>query len=328
MKRLSSQLCNLESRMRKEAADDLQKELHLQAELRERASKRIKVDDSGQAFYTKDSLPSSMFHLGGDNYVSIVFFMSHTRVHIRKFSTDDEGFLHPTKDGVSLSPSVWLSFQKKCYNFPGQILFVDKDLCVSRETQDEGNFYVFQKLFQRKNFSFQFLPENVILSGVHMANLQYLFSDINVKVKECLLQNTLAHFVSYEHSQRETEVDNSNSDTFCDLHNFINLTSSLTKCLTKYVSGKINEIFHCFACKEKYPMSDLHSCATYSFTEKFEEYFDVAFYNLDWRQIAKDFYNENVNDFLFVPIDDFFAFLNVTDILSDVKKMYTNNQQN
>ena len=134
--------------MRKEAADNLQKELHLQAELREKASKRVKVDDDcGETFYTLDSLPSGMFHLSGDKFVSIVFFISHTRVHIRRYSKDGEGFLHPTKDSVSLSPSVWHSFQKKCYNFSGEFL-IDKDLCVSREIREGENLYVFQRLFQ------------------------------------------------------------------------------------------------------------------------------------------------------------------------------------
>lgn len=43
MKQVSSQLCNLESRMRKEAADDLHEKLHLQVELlKNKRAKRIK----------------------------------------------------------------------------------------------------------------------------------------------------------------------------------------------------------------------------------------------------------------------------------------------
>ena len=41
--------------MRKEAVDNLQKELDRQAELRDRVAKRMKVDDnSGDFFYTMD----------------------------------------------------------------------------------------------------------------------------------------------------------------------------------------------------------------------------------------------------------------------------------
>ena len=76
MKRLSLQLCNFERRMRKEAAENLQKEIRLQAELKETASKKIKVDDdSAKTFYKMDSLPSTMFFLGEDKFLSIAFFL-------------------------------------------------------------------------------------------------------------------------------------------------------------------------------------------------------------------------------------------------------------
>ena len=180
-------------------------------------------------------------------------------------------------------------------------------------------------MFQRKNLSFQFLPETVVLTGAQMANLQNIFSDVSVKVKGGLLRNTLAHFVSYEHCNRDAQMDSTNPDIFCDFHDYANLTHSLTKLLTKYVSKKICDIFKCFACSENYPMSDLHACASESPSEKFSEYFESAFYNLDWRQLAKDFYKENEYDFSVVPIDEFISFLNISDVLNDVKQMYINN---
>ena len=79
------------------------------------------------------------------------------------------------------------------------------------------------KEYFRKKINFQFLSENVVLSGAQTANMQ-VFSEINVNVKECLLQNTLALFVSHEHSQRETLMDKTNTDIFCDFHDYINLT--------------------------------------------------------------------------------------------------------
>lgn len=327
MKRLNSDICNLESRMRKEAANELHQKLRLQNENKNRIAKRIKVDDAGETFYTRESLPSNMFHLGDDNYVSIVFFLTHTRVHIRRFLTDEEGFIHPSKNGVSLSPSVWHSFQRKSYNFAEQVIIIDKDLCVTREIKDEGNLYLFQRMFQRKNLSFQFLPENVILAGSHMANLQDLFSTISAKVKECLIQQTLGYFVSFEHTHAETIPDSSNANIFCDFHDYANLTFSLKKCLTKSVSVKICELFYCFACKADYPKSDLHACITFSPTEKFEGYFELAFYKLDFRQLAKDFYLENANDFSIVPVDNFFSTLDVSSVLKDIKKMYIENEE-
>ena len=133
-------------------------------------------------------------------------------------------------------------------------------------------------MYQRKKQSFQFLLEAIVLFGVQMANLLNVFSVISVKVKEGLLQNTLVHFLSYEHSNNEVLKDNTNLDIYCDLHDFANLMHSSTKILTKYVNTKICDIYQCFACREMYPISDLHACVSQSPSEKYEEHFDSAFY--------------------------------------------------
>ncbi|XP_035233446.1 uncharacterized protein LOC118205254 [Stegodyphus dumicola] len=56
---------------------------------------------------TVDALPPNMFHLGDQNFVIVSCFLGPTRVHIRRYGTNDQGFLYPTKDGVSLCPLVW-----------------------------------------------------------------------------------------------------------------------------------------------------------------------------------------------------------------------------
>lgn len=112
MKRLSSQLCTLESGRRMDAADDFHEKLCLQAELKHRADKRIKLDNTGETLYTRESLPCNMFRLGGDIFGSVVFFLSHTRVHIRRFYTDQEGFLHPSKNGVSFPLQCGTNFRE------------------------------------------------------------------------------------------------------------------------------------------------------------------------------------------------------------------------
>ena len=94
-----------------------------------------------------------------------------------------------------------------------------------------------------------------------MANLKNFLPAINLKVKECLLQNAFTSFALHEHSKREkTVMDKSDDDDIlCDRHDYVNLTRSLAKCLKKYVSIRSDEIFHCFAFKENYPMFDLHA---------------------------------------------------------------------
>ena len=96
---------------------------------------------------------------------------------------------------------------------------------------------MFQRKFQRKNIIFQFFPENTVLTDAQMTNMQDIFFQHTfTKVKECLLQQMLAHFVFYDHSQNEKELNGSNRDIYHHFHDFENLLYSLAKCLTKYVT--------------------------------------------------------------------------------------------
>ncbi|GBM11137.1 hypothetical protein AVEN_243010-1 [Araneus ventricosus] len=59
-----------------------------------------------------------MVHLGDGFFPAVNTFQKETRVHIRVYSTDDNGFLHPTKEGVSLKPEVWSSVLSSLRTFP------------------------------------------------------------------------------------------------------------------------------------------------------------------------------------------------------------------
>ena len=129
---------------------------------------------------------------------------------------------------------------------------------MSWEIKGGGNQCVFQRMFQRKNLCFEFLPENVVLVGEKFANMQDYFSDVSAKIKACLIQQTSSSFVSYEHLHSETTTDSNNVDLYCDSHDFISLTDSLTKFLTKAVTVNICELFNFFAYKSN-PKSDMHA---------------------------------------------------------------------
>lgn len=120
-------------------------------------------------------------------------------------------------------------------------------------------------------------------------------------MKVCLIQQTSAYFVSFELTTTNTVLKSSNADIFSDFHNCANLTDLSTKCLTKSASIKNCKLFICFACKANYPKSDLFAYITQSSTEIVEDYFELAFYKVEWRQLAKDFYHENTDVFLIVP---------------------------
>ncbi|KAF8795185.1 hypothetical protein HNY73_003064 [Argiope bruennichi] len=63
-------------------------------------------------------LPKNMVHLGDGLFVMVNTFHKETRVPIRVYVTDDNGFLRPTKEGVSLKPEVWSSVLSTLRTFP------------------------------------------------------------------------------------------------------------------------------------------------------------------------------------------------------------------
>ena len=70
----------------------------------------------------------------------------------------------------------------------------------------------------------------------------------------------------------------------------------------------------------------MHACISQPPSEKLEGYFELSFYKIDWRQLAKEFYNENADTFFTVPVADFFSNLDVSDVIDDIKKMFVENE--
>ncbi|GBM60545.1 hypothetical protein AVEN_37856-1 [Araneus ventricosus] len=70
------------------------------------AAKKLCSNERTEHEISLSSLPKNMVHLGDGLFVAVNTFQKETRVHIRVYSTDDNGFLHPTKEGVSLKCGV------------------------------------------------------------------------------------------------------------------------------------------------------------------------------------------------------------------------------
>ncbi|GBL91272.1 hypothetical protein AVEN_148550-1 [Araneus ventricosus] len=117
-----------------------------------------------------------MVHLGDGLFATVNTFQKETRVHIRVYSTDDNGFLHPTKEGVSLKPEVWSSVLSSLRTFPAltepdAVTVVKKDVCIFNQTGNSQIRVSLQRLFQRKDSSFHLVPKRVILRGVQIERL-------------------------------------------------------------------------------------------------------------------------------------------------------------
>ncbi|GFS92166.1 PC4 domain-containing protein [Nephila pilipes] len=121
-----------------------------------------------------------MIHLGGLIFISVNTFQKQTRVHIRLYVKDDRGILHPTKDGVSMKPEVRSAFHSQLSGFRPYEKFesafiVKKDICLFNLSDKDNECMSIQRLFQRKDSSFQFVPERVRLNGENLGKLRDSF---------------------------------------------------------------------------------------------------------------------------------------------------------
>ncbi|GBM31275.1 hypothetical protein AVEN_91277-1 [Araneus ventricosus] len=83
-------------------------------------SKNLFINEQMEVGIRMDSLPKHMVHLGDDLFTLVNSFLKETGMHIRVYTTDDGGILHPTKEGVSLKSEVWSSLLTTLRNLPAR----------------------------------------------------------------------------------------------------------------------------------------------------------------------------------------------------------------
>ncbi|GFQ96456.1 PC4 domain-containing protein [Trichonephila clavata] len=127
-------------------------------------AKRVCFDkDNGKvSSFKPDAVPENHFHLGGHNYAVISDFADVARIHLRRYKLDATGSLLPTKDGITVTPSVWLALVRQFtaidQAFDDGKVFVIKDcLKLSRTVIGNVTYIICQRYFQRKDFSRKFL---------------------------------------------------------------------------------------------------------------------------------------------------------------------------
>ncbi|GFT51617.1 PC4 domain-containing protein [Trichonephila clavipes] len=78
-------------------------------------AKRVCFDkDNGKASSLKpDAVPENHFHLGSHNYAVVSDFADVARIHLHRYKLDATGSLLPTKDGITVTPSVWLALERE-----------------------------------------------------------------------------------------------------------------------------------------------------------------------------------------------------------------------
>ncbi|GFR04073.1 PC4 domain-containing protein, partial [Trichonephila clavata] len=144
-------------------------------------AKRVRFDkDNGKvSSFKPDAVPENHFHLGGHNYAVISDFADVARIHLRRYKLDATGSLLPTKDGITVTPSVWLALVRQFsaidQAFDDGKVFVIKDcLVLSRTVIENVTYIICQRYFQRKDFSRKFLTPVSMLKETEW-NVLYIY---------------------------------------------------------------------------------------------------------------------------------------------------------
>ncbi|GFQ92663.1 PC4 domain-containing protein [Trichonephila clavata] len=280
--------------------------------------------------FTMANFPDHMFHTGEMIFISVNTFQKHTRVHIRVYAADDRGILHPTKSGVSLKPEVWSALHSKLSCFRPREDFesafiIKKDVCVFNHSDKDNVSVSIQRIFQRKDSSFQFVPERVLLNGDNLDQLHDSYEPVLKCVKNKLLTYTLSEYVMAE-VDRLPEIDSFYYDVGSP-HGLHELFESLCKCLTKYVSNTISLFvkLDCVVCQDDIVLPEIHECMNVSKRDCFDVYFDRALYNIDWQALAVDFVSLNKNrPYIKFFRDDMFDLMEIENVFKKVEDMYVN----
>lgn len=301
-------ICSLEQLMRKKAALDL--------------ANLPKCDNM-----PLDN-PKDLINLGGENFVTVQEFIGHTRVHIRRYISEEDSGFNPTKDGVSISPKVWYSLRREIQNIVNhrscdKVFVIDRDLCISKQIKDGVQVFIFQRLFQRKNMCLDFVPERVVLNNTQIEKLIQKMPIVTDGVKNGLITYTLFYCIEKElkNSNLQLKLDNS-------VDGFLQLLLSLKECLRVSISIKISELINCFGCRESHLADFMHDCKVFSREQKWEQYFELALYSIDMNSLARDILQKNLNiDFNRILYEqDFFDSLIVSELFTSIQKLYVDDE--
>ncbi|GFY53916.1 PC4 domain-containing protein [Trichonephila inaurata madagascariensis] len=88
-------------------------------------------DNRKVSSFKPHAVPESHFHLGGRNYAVASDFSCVARIHLRRYKLDATGSLLPTKDGITVTPSVWLALVREFAAIDQAV--DDRKVCVIKD---------------------------------------------------------------------------------------------------------------------------------------------------------------------------------------------------
>ncbi|GBO19332.1 hypothetical protein AVEN_82090-1, partial [Araneus ventricosus] len=134
--------------------------------------------------FTADSIPQHHYHLGENNYAVVSDFGNVLNVHIRKFKTNENGRIFPTKNGVSFSLYVWESLVTEMDNSSlpsetGKVVIICDTLFLTSAWIENVPCVSLQRYVTKQDFSRQFLPSVCLLTETEWNQLQCIRKKIS-----------------------------------------------------------------------------------------------------------------------------------------------------
>ncbi|GFY73279.1 PC4 domain-containing protein [Trichonephila inaurata madagascariensis] len=205
-------------------------------------AKRVFDKDNGKASSFKtDTVPENHFHLGGHNYAVVSDIADVARIHLCRYKLDATGSLLPIKDGITVTPSVCLALVREFdaidQAFDDGKVFVIKDcLLLSRTVIENVTYIIWQRYFQRKDFSRKFLTALSMLKETEWNALKDIHKQITSKTVSIMLGRVFLKFLRKEVAKY---IPFQKSDFNC-IDAEIVLTTSMVELLCNHIQENIS----------------------------------------------------------------------------------------
>ncbi|GFW01827.1 general transcription factor II-I repeat domain-containing protein 2 [Trichonephila clavipes] len=287
-------------------------------------AKRVCFDkDNGKASFKPDAVPENHFHLGSHNYAVVSDFADVARIHLRRYKLDATGSLLPTKDGITVTPSVWLALVREFsaidQAFEDGKVFVIKDcLLLSRTVIENVTHIIMQRYFQRKDFTRKFLTPVSMLKETEWNVLKDIHKQITSKTVSIMFGRVFLKLLRQEVAKH---IPFPKSDCVDCIDAEMVLTTSMVELLCNHIEENISSLFVCFGCLEGYENQLGHECMTYSNGQRISDYGDLAILNMDWDKLVADFVNRNIQMVNYMN-EMFLNKLNMNVLIENAKQMY------
>ncbi|GBN87919.1 hypothetical protein AVEN_155586-1 [Araneus ventricosus] len=285
------------------------------------APKKLSTFNNTDGF-TVDSIPPHHYHLGENNYAVVSDFANVLNVHIRKFKTNENGRIFPTKNGVSFSPYVWESLVTEMDNSSlpsetGKVLIVRDTLFLTSAWIENVPYVSLQRYVTKQDFSRQFLPSVCLLTETEWNQLQCLRKKITESCKSLMFNNFLKKKILLEVSSRSprTNLQMELSDVE------MVLSMSLTELLADNIKRRIEEVMVCNGCIENQANQPGHECVTMNFESRHSLYGDLAILSMDIEIVARNFIERNAQMLNYIN-ETFFNNLNMDLLVKNACDMY------